>query len=201
MALSFFLRPVLTIRLSHYTLIMPLLPQSTQESLGNFDRKHHRTNSSMQKITPFLWFDSNAEQAMNFYTTIFKDSKVVTVARYTGAGPGPEGSVMTVAFELAGQRFIGINGGPQFKFNESVSFVVNCDTQQEIDYYWERLGEGGMPSMCGWLKDAFGLSWQIVPSGLGKLMSDPARSKNVMTAMMKMSKMDIQVLEDAYNKN
>ncbi|HTK25783.1 MAG TPA: VOC family protein, partial [Pyrinomonadaceae bacterium] len=118
----------------------------------------------MQKITPFLWFDNNAEEAMNFYTSVFKDSKQVKVSRYPEGAPAPAGSVMVAEFELEGQRFIALNGGPQFKFTEAVSFVVNCETQEEVDYYWSRLtADGGAESMCGWLKDKFGLSWQITP--------------------------------------
>src|ERR1700682_2480570 len=118
----------------------------------------------MQKITPFLWFDNNAEEAVKFYVSIFKNSKIVSVARYGDAGPGPKGAVMTVAFQLEGQEFIALNGGPLFKFNESISFVVNCETQAEIDEFWEKLSEGGEKSRCGWLKDKFGLSWQVVPT-------------------------------------
>ena len=155
----------------------------------------------MTKITPFLWFDNNAEEAMNLYTSIFKDSKVLSVTRYNEVGPGPVNSVMTAEFQLFGQIFIALNGGPRFKFNESVSFVVNCNTQEEVDYYWDNLIKGGgKPSMCGWLKDKFGLSWQIVPTALGELMqsSNPKKAQSVMKAMLKMSKMDIQALQDAY---
>ena len=153
----------------------------------------------MQKITPFLWFDNNAEAAVEFYTSVFKDAKVGKVARYTDAGPGPKGSVMTATITLFGQEFILINGGPQFKFTEAISFVVNCDTQQEIDEYWEKLSEGGEKSRCGWLKDKFGLSWQIVPTILGKLMQDQdqERVKRVMQAMLKMDKLDISTLHNA----
>ena len=156
----------------------------------------------MQKIVPFLWFDSQAEEAVNFYTSIFKDSKIKMVSRYGDSGPGPKGSVMTASFELNGQEFIALNGGPVFKFTEAVSFVVNCDTQQEIDEYWEKLSEGGEKSRCGWLKDKFGLSWQIVPSVLSDLLKGTARqSNNVMQAIMKMDKLDISQLESAYNRN
>ena len=152
-----------------------------------------------QKITPFLWFDNQAEEAVKFYTSIFKNSKIGTMARYGEAGPGPVGSVMTASFELDGQEFIALNGGPIFKFTEAVSFVVNCETQEEIDYYWNNLLKGGTPSQCGWLKDQFGLSWQIVPTALSKLMSskDPETSRRVMQAMLKMVKFDIKTLEDA----
>lgn len=156
----------------------------------------------MQKIVPFLWFDSQAEEAVNFYTSIFKDSKIKMVSRYGDSGPGPKGSVMTASFELNGQEFIALNGRPVFKFTEAVSFVVNCDTQQEIDEYWEKLSEGGEKSRCGWLKDKFGLSWQIVPSVLSDLLKGTAeQSNNVMQAIMKMDKLDISQLESAYNRN
>jgi len=156
----------------------------------------------MQKITPFLWFDSNAEEAMNLYTSVFKEAKVLSVTRYNGAGNGPAGKVMTAVFQLFGQTFIALNGGPQFKFNESVSFVVNCTSQEEVDYYWENLSLGGRPSRCGWLKDRFGLSWQIVPTVLGELLqtNNPEKAKSVMAAMMQMNKMDIQKLRDAYDQ-
>src|ERR687891_609796 len=126
----------------------------------------------MQRITPFLWFDNNAEEAMNFYVSVFKNSKVIRVTRYGEAGPGPAGTVMTVEFELDGQEFVGLNGGPHFQFTEAVSFTVRCDTQEEIDYYWAKLSEGGQKSRCGWLKDKFGLSWQAEPRILGDLMAD-----------------------------
>lgn len=154
----------------------------------------------MQKITPFLWFDNNAEEAVNFYTSIFKDSRVVSIARYGEAGPGPEGTVMTIAFELNSQEFIALNGGPIFKFTEAISFVVNCETQEEVDWLWEKLAEGGEKVQCGWLKDRYGLSWQIVPTVLGQMLSDadPERSKRVMQAMLKMDKIDIGALRRAY---
>ena len=156
----------------------------------------------MQKITPFLWFDNNAEEAMKFYTSIFKNSKIVNVSRYGEAGPGPKGTVMVGTFKIEGQEFIALNGGPQFKFTEAISFVVNCETQQEVDEYWEKLSKGGAKSRCGWLKDKFGLSWQIVPTILGKLMGDkdPKKSKNVMEAMLKMDKLDIKTLKEAAGK-
>lgn len=157
----------------------------------------------MQKITPFLWFDSEAEEAANFYTSVFRESNILHVSRYSESGSKaaqrPKGSVMTVAFQIEGQNFTAINGGPVFKFTEAVSFVINCDTQKEIDYYWEKLSEGGDPKsqQCGWLKDKYGLSWQIVPSALGELMSDPSRSERVMNALLKMKKPDIKALQEA----
>ena len=154
----------------------------------------------MQKIMPFLWFDNNAEEAVNFYLSVFQNGKITNIARYGDAGPGPKGSVMTISFELFGQQFIALNGGPVFKFNEAISLFVNCETQQEVDEYWEKLTAGGTPSQCGWLKDKFGLSWQIVPSALMKLLGDPDRvkSQRVMQAMLKMSKIDVPELERAY---
>ncbi len=155
-----------------------------------------------QKITTFLWFDGNAEEAVNHYISIFKNSKILNAARYGEAGPGPKGSVMTVQFQLDGQEFIALNGGPQFKFTEAISLLVNCDTQAEVDELWSKLSAGGEEGPCGWLKDKFGLSWQIVPSTLGKMMQDkdPKKSKRVMEAMLQMKKMDIARLEHAYGK-
>jgi len=154
----------------------------------------------MQKITPFLWFDSNAEEALNFYTGIFENSKILSIARYSDAGPGPKGSVMTVEFELDGQPFIALNGGPQFKFTEAISFSVDCKTQKEVDEFWEKLSAGGEQGPCGWLKDKYGLSWQISPSILGEMLSDPdpEKSKRVMEAMLKMKKIEIEGLKRAY---
>jgi predicted 3-demethylubiquinone-9 3-methyltransferase (glyoxalase superfamily) len=154
----------------------------------------------MSKINPFLWFDRQAEEAANHYVSIFKNSKIVNVARYGDAGPGPKGSVMTVAFQLEGQDFVALNGGPQFKFTEAISLLVNCETQQEVDELWSKLSAGGEPSRCGWLKDKFGLSWQIVPIALGKMLADkdPARSRRVMEAMLQMDKLDINRLKQAY---
>jgi predicted 3-demethylubiquinone-9 3-methyltransferase (glyoxalase superfamily) len=153
----------------------------------------------MQKITPFLWFDNNAEDAANFYISIFKNSRVLNVARYGDAGPGAKGTVVTAEFELDGQKFIALNGGPQFKFNEAVSFVVNCETQEEIDYFWEKLSAGGKKLECGWLKDKYGLSWQVVPTILGELMTgDAERSNRVMQALQQMQKLDIELLKRAY---
>jgi predicted 3-demethylubiquinone-9 3-methyltransferase (glyoxalase superfamily) len=154
-----------------------------------------------QKITTFLWFDREAEEAATFYTSIFEDSKILAVSRYGDAGPGPKGSVMTVEFQLAGQRFLALNGGPHFKFTEAISLVVDCETQEEVDALWGKLTSGGgREAPCGWLKDRFGLSWQIVPSALGQLMRDPdpERSKRVMQAMLQMKKLDIAALKRAH---
>ncbi len=153
-----------------------------------------------QKITTFLWFDSQAEEAAKYYTSIFKNSKISNVARYGEAGPGPKGSAMTVSFQLDGQEFIGLNGGPQFKFTEAISLLVSCETQKEVDEYWSKLTAGGQESQCGWLKDKFGLSWQIVPSALTRMLQDkdPEKSKRVMQAMLQMKKIDIARLEQAY---
>ena len=154
----------------------------------------------MQKITPFLWFDGNAEEAAKFYVSVFKKSKVLGITRFGDAGPGPKGQVLTVKFRLDGQEFTGLNGGPQFKFTEAVSFAVECKTQQEVDRLWKRLTEkGGAPSQCGWLKDRFGLSWQIVPDILPKLLASKDRKKadRVMQAMMQMTKIDIAGLKRA----
>jgi predicted 3-demethylubiquinone-9 3-methyltransferase (glyoxalase superfamily) len=155
-----------------------------------------------QKITPFLWFDNQAEEAMNFYISLFRNSKPGRVSRYGEAGPGPKGTVMVASFELEGQKFIALNGGPHFKFTEAVSFVVNCETQDEVDTFWEKLSAGGSKGQCGWLKDKFGLSWQIVPTILGDLMSgpDPEKSKRVMTAMLQMTKLDISALKRAHEQ-
>jgi len=153
----------------------------------------------MQKITTFLWFNNDAEEAANYYTSIFKNSKILDVSRYGDVGPGPKGSVMIVKFQLAGQEFVALNGGPQFKFTEAISLMVNCDNQQEIDELWRKLTTGGQESQCGWLKDKFGLSWQIVPTELGKLMSakDPAKANRVMQALLQMKKLDIAKLQQA----
>ncbi len=145
--------------------------------------------TKMQKITPFLWFDGKAEEAMNFYVSIFKNSKRGRISRYGEAGPGPKGTVMVATFQLEGQEFIALNGGPHFKFTEAISLVVNCETQDEVDAFWEKLSAGGAKGQCGWLKDKYGLSWQIVPTALGELMSDPdpEKSKRVMQAMLQMN--------------
>ena len=154
-----------------------------------------------QQITPFLWFDDNADEAVNFYLSIFKDSRLLDATRYGEAGPGPKGTIMTATFELNGQQFIALNGGPRYKFTEAVSFVVKCETQEEIDYYWDKLLDGGEPQRCGWLKDRFGLSWQIVPAQLSELFggNDPQRAGRVMQAMMQMVKFDIAKLKQGYD--
>lgn len=156
----------------------------------------------MSKITPFLWFDTQAEEAAKFYTSIFKNSKIGKVARYGEAGPGPAGTVMTVEFELDGQPFIALNGGPHFKFTEAISFTIDCKTQAEVDEYWNRLSAGGEAGPCGWLKDKFGLSWQVVPAVLAKMLGDKDRAKanRVMKAMLQMKKIEITGLQQAYDK-
>lgn len=156
----------------------------------------------MQKITTFLWFDANAEEAANDYTSIFKNSKILSVSRYGDAGPGPKGQAMTVSFQLEGQEFIALNGGPQFKFTEAISLLVNCESQQEIDELWRKLSAGGEESQCGWLKDKYGLSWQIVPTALFRMLQDrdPEKSRRVMEAMLQMRKIDLPRLEAAYSK-
>jgi predicted 3-demethylubiquinone-9 3-methyltransferase (glyoxalase superfamily) len=156
----------------------------------------------MKGITPFLWFDGKAEEAARFYASIFKNSKIGSISRYSDAAAAaagrPKGTVMTVAFNLDGQNFVALNGGPHFKFTEAISFVVNCDTQTEIDDFWEKLSEGGEPGPCGWLKDKYGLSWQIVPAALGEMMKDPKGAERVMEALLKMKKLDLKVLKEAY---
>jgi predicted 3-demethylubiquinone-9 3-methyltransferase (glyoxalase superfamily) len=154
----------------------------------------------MQKVTPFLWFDNQAEEAMNFYVSLFKNSKVLSVSRYGEGGPGPGGTVMTATFQLDGQEFMALNGGPYFKFTEAISLFVNCETQEEVDELWEKLSDGGEISQCGWLKDKYGLSWQIVPTALGQMLGDkdPQKSQNVMRAMLQMTKIDIAALRRAY---
>jgi predicted 3-demethylubiquinone-9 3-methyltransferase (glyoxalase superfamily) len=156
----------------------------------------------VQKITPFLWFDSNAEEAANFYVSIFKTSKIGTTTRYGEAGPGPKGSVMSVTFQLEGQEFFALNGGPQFKFTPAISLFVNCETQQEVDELWEKLAAGGRKDRCGWLQDKFGLSWQIIPKQLPEMLGDkdPVKSQNVMRAMLQMDKIDIGKLRQAYDQ-
>ncbi len=153
----------------------------------------------IQKITPFLWFADQAEEAAEFYTSIFKNSKIETVTRYGDAGPGPKGSVMTIAFDLDGQKFVALNGGPVYQFTPAISFVVNCETQQDVDHYWEKLTAGGKEIQCGWLVDKYGMSWQIVPQALVELLQDKdaARSQRVMKAMFQMKKIDIAGLEGA----
>lgn len=145
-------------------------------------------------INPSLWFNGNAEEAMNTYVSIFPNSEVLGVTRYTEAGPGPEGSVLTANFRLDGLEFTGINAGPEFPFTEAVSFVITCETQEDIDYYWEKLVDGGEPGPCGWLKDRFGLSWQVVPAEMGELMGNPATAASVTQAMFQMQKLDIAAL-------
>lgn len=155
----------------------------------------------MQKITPFLWFDNQAEEAMDFYISVFKNSEVLSVTRYSEGAPGPSGTVMTAKFMIEGQEFVALNGGPQFQFTEAISFVVNCETQEEIDYYWEKLSDEGEEQGPGWVKDKYGLSWQIVPTVLEEMMGegDPVKSQKVMSAMMKMNKIDINTLKQAYD--
>lgn len=157
----------------------------------------------MQKITPFLWFDGQAEEAMNFYVGIFKNATVLSVNRYGKGVPMPEGTVLTASFELNGLKFVALNGGAMYKFSPATSFVVECDTQAEVDYYWEKLGAGGTYNRCAWLDDKFGVTWQIVPKQLGQLLSDPnpAKAGRVMQAMMQMSKIDIAALQRAYDNN
>ena len=156
----------------------------------------------MQKITPFLWYDTQAEEAAKFYVSIFPKSKILKMAWYGDAGPGPKGSVMTVEFELAGQRMIALNGGPHFKFTEAISLSVDCKDQKEVDHYWTKLSQGGQESMCGWLKDRYGLSWQVNPTILGELLAsrDAKKAKRVMEAMLKMKKIDIAALKAAAEK-
>jgi len=156
----------------------------------------------MQKITPFLWFDSKAEEAANFYVSVFKNSKIVSIMRYGEAGPGPKGSVMSATFRLDGQDFIVLNGGPMFTFSPAISFFVNCESQEEVDKLWEELSEGGEKQRCGWLKDKYGVSWQIIPTVLGQLLQDKDRekSKRVMNAMLQMDKLDITTLKQAYER-
>jgi predicted 3-demethylubiquinone-9 3-methyltransferase (glyoxalase superfamily) len=156
----------------------------------------------MPRITPFLWFDGKAEEAMNFYVAIFKNSRVVRVTRCGDAGPGPKGTVMSATFQLDGQEFFALNGGPQFSFSPAISFFVNCETQQEVDDLWEKLSEGGTKERCGWLKDKYGLSWQIIPSALGKMLhdKDAGNSKKVWEAMLQMDKIDIKTLKQAYEQ-
>ena len=155
----------------------------------------------MQRISPCLWFDNQAEEAVNFYLSIFKNAKIRSTTRYTEAGPGPKGSVMVISFELDGVEFVALNGGPIFKFNEAVSLSISCQTQSEVDYYWTKLTAGGAESQCGWLKDKYGVSWQVVPLPLTELMasSDAPRVKRMTEAMFKMKKLDIATLEKAYN--
>lgn len=160
----------------------------------------------MQKITPFLWFDNQAEEAVNFYISVFKASKITKINYYTQAGADvsgmPKQSVMTIAFQLNDQDFIALNGGPHFSFSPAISFVINCKTQEEVDHYWEKLSQEGIIEQCGWLKDKYGISWQVVPTLLGELLSDsdPAKAQKVMQAMLQMKKLDIQALKHAYEQ-
>jgi len=156
----------------------------------------------MQKITPFLWFDGQAEEAMNFYISIFKNSKIINVSRYGEAGPGPKGTVMSGTFQLEGQQFMALNGGPHFTFTPAISLFVNCEAQEEVDELWKKLSAGGSEERCGWLKDKFGLSWQIIPAALGKLLGDkdPEKAKRVMMAMLKMNKIEVKKLQEAYDQ-
>jgi predicted 3-demethylubiquinone-9 3-methyltransferase (glyoxalase superfamily) len=174
--------------------------------VANKDRQPSRTVTTndtrghvVQKITPCLWFDTEAEEAVSFYTSLFKNSRILDVSRYGDAGPRPAGTVMTVSFELEGQEFTALNGGPEFTFNEAVSFQVNCETQEEVDEFWNSLSEGGEEGPCGWLKDRYGLSWQIIPIALNQLLSDPdpERSQKAMKAMLEMGKIDVEVLKRA----
>lgn len=156
----------------------------------------------MQKITPFLWYDNQAEEAANFYVSLFKNSKITSLNRYGDAGPGPKGSVMIVTFQLEGQKFTALNGGPTFKFTPAISLYVDCETQEEVDQLWDKLSEGGRKDRCGWLQDRYGLSWQIIPRALQTLMSDPdpKRSASVMQAMLQMDKIDVKKLQEAHNQ-
>ena len=177
--------------------------ESNQNQTATATSRSPETQIETQKITTFLWFDQNAEEAVNFYTSVFKNSKIRDVARYGESGPGPKGSVMIIDFELDGQQFIALNGGPQFKFTEAISLLVHCQTQEEVDYYWKKLTEdGGQEVECGWLKDKFGLSWQIVPDAFLELLrnSDEQKRDRVMKAMMKMKKLDIKELQQAVNE-
>jgi predicted 3-demethylubiquinone-9 3-methyltransferase (glyoxalase superfamily) len=156
----------------------------------------------VQKITPFLWFDGNAEEAMNLYVSVFNNSKVVSVSRYGDAGPGPKGTVLAATFQLEGQQFYALNGGPQNKFTPAISLYVSCETQQEVDELWDKLSAGGHKDRCGWLQDKYGLSWQIIPAVMGKMLQDknPRKSQNVMKAMLQMDKIDIAKLKHAYEQ-
>jgi len=160
------------------------------------------SGSGAQKIKPFLWFDDQAEEAAKFYTSVFNNSRIIKITHYGEAGPGPAGSVLTVVFQLEGQEFIALNGGPHFKFTEAISFSIDCKSQDEVDYFWERLTEGGEESQCGWLKDKYGLSWQVNPTVLGEMLADadPAKANRVMQAMLNMKKIDIAALQRAYEQ-
>lgn len=166
---------------------------------GTASSKTPGSQPQTQKVTTFLWFDGKAEEAVNFYTSVFKNSKIRDIARYGDSGPGPKGSVMIIDFELDGVQFTALNGGPEFKFTEAISLVVHCQTQEEVDYFWEKLSEGGQQIECGWLKDKYGLAWQIVPEIFLEMIKDPDEQKKdrAMRAMMKMKKLDIKQLQDA----
>lgn len=157
----------------------------------------------MQKITPFLWFDDKAEEAATFYVSIFKNSKIGRISRYGEGGPQPKGTAMSVTFQLEGLEFMALNGGPEFTFTPAISLFVNCETQEEVDELWEKLSAGGKKERCGWLKDKYGLSWQIIPSALGQMMQDkdPRKSKRVMNAMLQMDKIEIKALKQAYEQS
>ncbi|HEV8426626.1 MAG TPA: VOC family protein [Pyrinomonadaceae bacterium] len=161
--------------------------------------RSERTQPTPQKITTFLWFNNNAEEAINFYASVFKNSRILNTTRYGDSGAGPKGTVMTIDFELDGQQFVALNGGPNFKFTEAISLVVNCENQQEVDYFWEKLSEGGQKVECGWLKDKFGLSWQVVPKILWELFQggDQAKTDRIMKAVMQMKKLDVEGLKKA----
>jgi len=177
--------------------------ESNQNQTATATSRSPETQIETQKITTFLWFDQNAEEAVNFYTSVFKNSKIRDVARYGESGPGPKGSVMIIDFELDGQQFIALNAGPQFKFTEAISLLVHCQTQEEVDYFWEKLSaDGGQEVECGWLKDKFGLSWQIVPDAFLELLrnSDEQKRDRVMKAMMKMKKLNVKELQEAVNE-
>jgi predicted 3-demethylubiquinone-9 3-methyltransferase (glyoxalase superfamily) len=162
------------------------------------EQSNARLQTGTQKITTFLWFNDNAEEAVNFYVSVFKNAKILQTVRYGEVGPGPKGTVMTIDFELDGQRYMALNGGPEFKFTEAISLMVNCETQEEIDYYWEKLSEGGQKVECGWLKDKFGLSWQVAPAILAELLrGDPAKTDRVMAAVMSMKKLDLEQMKKA----
>jgi predicted 3-demethylubiquinone-9 3-methyltransferase (glyoxalase superfamily) len=163
------------------------------------DPAMHRKDDTMSKITPCLWFDTQGEEAANFYTSVFPNSKILDVSYYGPDTPRPEGTVLTVTFELDGQKFVALNGGPEFQFNEAISFQVSCEDQEEVDLYWDTLTEGGEPGPCGWLKDKYGVSWQIIPTALPRLLGDPDREKanRVMQAMLSMGKIEIEGLEHA----
>jgi predicted 3-demethylubiquinone-9 3-methyltransferase (glyoxalase superfamily) len=164
-----------------------------------YPRGESEEHSMSQKIKPFLWFDNQAEEAMNYYVSVFKNAEVLDVSRYGEGGPGPAGTVMTASFRLDGLEFVALNGGPEYRFSEAISFQIDCKSQDEVDYFWEKLTDGGEPGPCGWLKDRFGLSWQVVPSRLTELLQDPdpANANRVMQAMLQMSKIEIAKLEEA----